>query len=196
MKENSMFQPIKASLAIFALLAVLTGILYPLLITAAAQTLFPWRAGGSLITSANGQTVGSALIGQPFGDPKYFWGRLSATPVQPYNASASGGSNYSVLNEVLLQQAVQRITALHDADPGNTLPIPVDLVTASASGLDPHISPAAAAYQIGRVARIRGLKEEELRVLIQQNTEQPFLRLFGEPRVNVLRLNIALDLLQ
>lgn len=191
-----MFQPIKASLVIFALLAVITGILYPLLVTAAAQGLFPWQANGSLITGANGRAAGSALIGQPFSDPKYFWGRLSATAGQPYNASTSGASNYSVLNDALLQQARQRTAALHAADPGNSLPIPVDLVTASASGLDPHISPAAAEYQIARVAHARGLSEVQVRMLVQQQIERPFLNLIGEPRVNVLRLNFALDLLQ
>ena len=191
-----MFQTIKPALVIFALLTILTGLLYPLLITGAAQVLFPRQANGSLITATDGSATGSALIGQPFSDPQYFWGRLSATAEKPYNAAASGGSNYSVLNEALLKQVRARIDALHAADPGNALPIPADLVTASASGLDPHISPAAAFYQAARVARARGLSEEKVRALVSQHIEAPALGVIGEPRVNVLQLNLALNSLQ
>jgi K+-transporting ATPase ATPase C chain len=191
-----MFQTIKPALVIFAFLTILTGLLYPLLITGAAQGLFPWQANGSVITSADGSATGSVLIGQPFSEPQYFWGRLSATAEKPYNAASSGGSNYSVLNHALQEQVQARIDALHAADPGNTLPVPVDLVTASASGLDPHISPAAAYYQVSRIARVRGLSEETIQALVQQHIEAPLLGIFGEPRVNVLILNLALDLLQ
>ncbi|TLM99531.1 potassium-transporting ATPase subunit KdpC, partial [bacterium] len=140
--------------------------------------------------------VASNLIGQPFSDPQYFWGRLSSTGGESYNASASGGSNYSVLNEALLKQVRERIDALHAVDPGNTLPIPVDLVTASASGLDPHISPSSAYYQISRIARLRNLPEEQVRTLVDNNIEEPFLGMIGQPRVNVLKLNLALESLQ
>ena len=191
-----MFQTIKPALVIFAFLTILTGLLYPLLITGVAQGLFPWQANGSVITSAEGSAMGSVLIGQSFSEPQYFWGRLSATAGKPYNAATSGGSNYSVLNNALQEQVQARIDALHAADPDNILPVPVDLVTASASGLDPHISPAAAYYQVSRIARVRGLSEETIQALIQQHTEAPFLGIFGEPRVNVLMLNLALDLLQ
>jgi potassium-transporting ATPase KdpC subunit len=191
-----MFQTIKPALVIFAFLTILTGLLYPLLITGAAQGLFPYQANGSMITAADGSATGSVLIGQSFSEPQYFWGRLSATAGKPYNAATSGGSNYSVLNNALQEQVQARIDALHAADPDNILPVPVDLVTASASGLDPHISPAAAYYQVSRIARVRGLSEETIQTLIQQNTEAPFLGIFGEPRVNVLMLNLALDLLQ
>lgn len=191
-----MFQAIRPVLVIFALLTILTGVLYPLLITGVAQLLFPWQANGSIITAADGRGNGSALIGQPFSDPKYFWGRLSVTAEKPYNAAASGGSNYSVLNEALKKQVQARIDALHAADPGNTFPIPVDLVTSSASGLDPQISPAAAYYQVSRIARARGLREEQVQALVQEHIDAPFLGVLGEPRVNVLLLNLALDSLQ
>lgn len=191
-----MFQTIKPAMVIFTLLTILVGLLYPLLVTGAAQVLFPRQANGSLITAADGSATGSVLIGQPFSDPQYFWGRLSATTEKPYNAAASGGSNYSVLNDALLKQAQARIDALHAADPGNTLPIPADLVTASASGLDPHISPAAAFYQAARVARARGLSEEKVRALVSQHIEAPALGVFGKSRVNVLQLNLALNSLQ
>lgn len=189
--------------AIVALLVLtaITGGLYPLLVTGIAQVVFPRQANGSLIV-ADGQVRGSALIGQPFDDPKYFWGRLSATGTFPYNAfnatnlTASSGSNLGPLNAALIGPAgaVQaRITALHAADPTNTTPIPVDLVTASASGLDPHISPAAAAYQVARVARARGISEEQVRQLVARHSEGRDLGMLGEPRVNVLQLNLALD---
>jgi len=191
-----MFQTIRPALVIFALLTILTGVLYPLLITGAAQVLFPWQANGSIVTAADGRGTGSALIGQTFSAPKYFWGRLSVTAEKPYNAAASGGSNYSVLNEALQEQVGARIDALHAADPGNALPIPVDLVTASASGLDPHISLAAAYYQVSRIAHERSLSEEQVWKLVEDHTESRFLNMFGEPRVNVLLLNLALDSLQ
>jgi K+-transporting ATPase ATPase C chain len=177
---------------------ILTGLVYPLVVTGIAQVVFPWQANGSLIVR-NGQPVGSALIGQPFNDPKYFWGRLSATSPAGYTAfngdklTGSSGSNYGPLNPALVADAQARIKALQEADPSNSAPIPVDLATASGSGLDPHISPAAAAYQIGRVARARGLSEETVRQMVAQHTEGRTLGLLGEPRVNVLALNLALD---
>jgi K+-transporting ATPase ATPase C chain len=191
-----MFQAIRPALVIFALLTILTGLVYPLLITGVAQVLFPWQANGSIVTAADGREIGSALIGQPFSDLKYFWGRLSVTAEKPYNAAASGGSNYSVLNEALKEQVQARIDALHAADPDNASPIPVDLVTASASGLDPHISPAAAYYQASRIARERSLSEEQVRLLVKKYTETRVMNIFGESRVNVLLLNLALDSLQ
>jgi K+-transporting ATPase ATPase C chain len=192
----SQLRPALVSLGIFTLL---TGLLYPLVVTGLAQVLFPGRANGSLIIGKNGQPVGSTLIGQPFDDPKYFWGRLSATGPAPYTAfnaeklTGSSGSNYGPLNPALLDAVQGRIKALQDADPGNTAPIPVDLVTASGSGLDPHISPAAAAYQVGRVARARGMSEAAVRQVVAQHTEGRTLGLLGEPRVNVLAVNLALD---
>lgn len=180
--------------ALLALLAltIITGVLYPLLVTVIAQVVFGRQANGSLIVE-NGQVVGSELIGQPFDQPQYFWGRLSATGLFPYNAGASSGSNYGPLNEKLLESAQDRIATLQAAQPDNTAPIPVDLVTASGSGLDPHISPAAAEYQVGRVARARGIREDQVRQLVQQYTEGPTFGILGEPRVNVLLLNRALD---
>jgi K+-transporting ATPase ATPase C chain len=162
-----------------------------LLITAIAQTVFPDQANGSLIRK-NGVVVGSRLIGQQFDDPKYFWGRPSAT-VPPYNASASGGSNLGPSNPKLKEAVLSRLQNLHQSDPDNRLPIPVDLVTTSASGLDPHISIAGAKYQVSRIARIRGIPEAELDQLIGQCTTGRFLGLLGEPVVNVLQLNLALD---
>jgi K+-transporting ATPase ATPase C chain len=167
-------------------------------VTGIAQVLFPWQANGSLIVQ-NGQPVGSALIGQPFDDPKYFWSRLSATAPAAYTAfnadklTGSSGSNYGPLHPALLAAVQVRVKALRDADPINTAPIPVDLVTASGSGLDPHISPAAAAYQVGRVARERGLSEDAVRQLVARHTEGRAFGLLGEPRVNVLQVNLALD---
>jgi K+-transporting ATPase ATPase C chain len=177
---------------VFALLAVITGVIYPYAITGVAQVVFPAQANGSLIYR-NGQPVGSALIGQPFDDPKYFWGRLSATGPFPYNAAASSGSNYGPLSSSLSDAVQSRIDALKAADPTNSQPIPVDLVTASGSGLDPHISPAAALYQAPRVARARSLSEDQVRALVAQFTEGRQLGILGEPRVNVLKLNLALD---
>jgi K+-transporting ATPase ATPase C chain len=191
----SQLRPALVSLGIFT---ILTGLIYPLVVTGIAQVIFPSQANGSLIVR-NGQPVGSELIGQPFDDPKYFWGRLSATSPAPYTAfngdklTGSSGSNYGPLNPALLEAVQARIKALQEADPDNKAPIPVDLVTASGSGLDPHMSPAAAAYQVGRVARARGLSEATVRQMVAQHTEGRTLGLLGEPRVNVLALNLALD---
>ena len=189
---------IKPAIIILALLTLITGVIYPLVITAIAQVAFPAQANGSLIVK-DGKAIGSELIGQQFDDPKYFWGRLSATSTYPYNAfnadalTASSGSNYGPLNPALTQTVQSRIDALKAADPGNTQPIPVDLVTSSGSGLDPHISPAAAEYQVARVARARGLDETVVRQLVTQHTQERDLGVLGEPRVNVLDLNLALD---
>jgi K+-transporting ATPase ATPase C chain len=185
---------LRPALVLFVLLTLLTGVVYPLAVTGAAQALFPAQAAGSLILR-DGQPVGSSLIGQNFTDPGHFWGRPSATGPMPYNASASGGSNQGPLNPALTDAVKGRIDALRAADPGNTSPVPVDLVTASASGLDPHISPAAARYQAARVARVRGLPLEQVEQLVAQHTETPWLGLLGEARVQVLRLNLALDAL-
>jgi K+-transporting ATPase ATPase C chain len=180
---------------------VITGVIYPLVVTGIAQVAFPAQANGSLIL-VDGQPVGSALIGQDFDAPEYFWGRLSATGTFAYNAfnaddlTGSSGSNYGSLNPALVEAAQARIDALRAADPGNAAPIPVDLVTASASGLDPHISPAAALYQVPRVARARGLSEDQVRALVEAHIEGRQLGFLGEPRVNVLRLNLALDALK
>lgn len=171
---------------------VLLGLVYPLAITGIAQVLFPTQANGSLIVE-NGHVVGSRLIGQPFSDPKYFWGRLSATSPFPYNAAASSGSNLGPTNQALIDQVKHRIDDLRKADPGNTAPIPVDLVTASGSGLDPDISPAAAQYQAARVARARRLPLETVQRLIKQHTAGRQIGILGEPRVNVLELNRTLD---
>jgi potassium-transporting ATPase KdpC subunit len=182
-------------LVLFVLLTVITGIVYPLVVTAVSQAVFSHQANGSLIEK-NGKPVGSALIGQQFDAPSYFWGRLSATTPNPYNAQNSGGSNLGPTNPALADEVKGRITALHDADPSNTAPIPVDLVTSSGSGLDPDITPAAAAYQAARVAKARGLSLDQVNGLVAQNTSGRQLGIFGEPRVNVLRLNLALDALK
>jgi potassium-transporting ATPase KdpC subunit len=187
-----MLKQLKPALIIFLSLTVLTGIIYPLTITGIAQVIFPHQANGSLITQ-NGQVVGSGLIGQQFDDPKYLWGRLSATGGHAYNASASGGSNLASTNPALLDAVQARLQALHNADPSNTQPVPVDLVTASGSGLDPDISPAAAQYQAPRIARLRGLSSDRVMALIAQHTQGRLLGFLGEPRVNVLELNLALD---
>jgi potassium-transporting ATPase KdpC subunit len=173
-------------------LTVLTGLLYPLAITGVAQVLFPRQANGSLIID-NGHIVGSRLIGQPFDDPKFFWGRPSATSPFPYNAASSSGSNLAPTNQALIGAVKERVKALREADPGNTAPVPVDLVTASGSGLDPHISVAAAAYQIPRVARVRKLSIEAVRDLVRRHTEGRQFGILGEPRVTVLELNRALE---
>jgi K+-transporting ATPase ATPase C chain len=173
---------------------LLTGVIYPLLTTAVAQTIFPHQANGSLIEQ-EGVIVGSELIGQPFTDPAYFWGRPSLTQPYPYNAAASAGSTLAPSNPALTEEVAARIAALETADPANTLPIPVDLVTASASGLDPHISLAAAEYQVERVARVRGVDTAVVRQLVNQYTEGRTVGVLGEPRVNVLHLNLALDAL-
>jgi len=185
---------LRTAIVMLAGLTVLTGLLYPLAVTGIAQVLFPAQAGGSLVVHG-GKAVGSSLIGQPFDDPKYFWGRLSATSPSPYNAAASSGSNQGPLSEALHDAVQGRVAALRHADPGQSDSIPVDLVTASGSGLDPHISPAAAYYQVGRVARSRGLNEEGVRALIAAHVEGRQLGFLGEPRVNVLQLNLALDAL-
>ncbi|MBN2581301.1 MAG: potassium-transporting ATPase subunit KdpC [Pirellulales bacterium] len=185
-------QIIKPALLLFLVLTLVTGVIYPLVVTGLAQAVFPAQANGSLI-DRDGQVIGSALIGQPFDDPKYFWSRPSATKPFPYNAASSSGSNLGPTNPELTETIRKRITALRAADPGNTSPIPVDLVTASASGLDPHISPAAAEYQAARVARLRGLTEKTVRKLIARHTEGRTFELLGEPRVNVLELNLELD---
>ncbi len=190
---NSLFNTLlRPALVLLACLSALTGLLYPAAVTGAAQALFPWQAQGSLL-ERGGQTVGSTLIGQPFSDPRNFWSRSSATAPMPYNGSASGGSNLGPLNPALADAVKERVKALRDADPGNTAPVPVDLVTASASGLDPHISPAAARYQAARVARLRELPETTVQALIDRYTEAPLWGLLGEPRVNVLELNLALN---
>jgi K+-transporting ATPase ATPase C chain len=183
---------VRPVLVVFALLSALTGLIYPMAVTGAAKAVFPSQAAGSLIV-LDGTTVGSRLIGQNFSDPKHFWGRPSATAPQPYNATASGGSNQGPLNPALTDAVKARVEALRAADPGNTAPVPVDLVTASASGLDPDISPAAAKYQAARVARVRGVPIEQVNALIASNTQAPLFGLLGESRVNVLSLNVALD---
>jgi K+-transporting ATPase ATPase C chain len=187
MKEH-----LRASLLLLMALTVLTGLVYPVAVTGIAQVLFSDAANGSLIYR-NGKAQGSRLIGQPFADAQYFWGRLSATVPFPYNAAASSGSNLAPTNRALVDNARARIDALRRADPLNAAPVPVDLVTASGSGLDPHISPAAAAYQVGRVARARGLNEAQVLRAVEQNTESRTLGVIGEARVNVLRLNLDLD---
>jgi K+-transporting ATPase ATPase C chain len=183
---------VRPALVLLGLFTLLTGLVYPGLVTAAAQVLFPSQANGSLLEQ-QGKVQGSRLIGQPFSSPQYFWSRPSATAPTPYNAAASSGSNQGPLNPALVDAVKQRVQALHDADPGNTLPVPVDLVTASGSGLDPHISPAAALYQAGRVAKVRGLELGRVKQLIAKHTEGRTLGLMGEPRVNVLELNLDLD---
>jgi len=183
---------VRPALVLFALLGALTGLVYPLAVTGAAKALFPSQAAGSLVVQG-GTAVGSSLIGQNFSDPKHFWGRPSATAPQPYNASASGGSNLGPLNPALADAVKARVEALRAADPGNTAPVPVDLVTASASGLDPDISPAAARYQAARVARVRGVPVEQINALIEKNTQSALWGVLGEARVNVLALNLALD---
>jgi len=177
---------------LLALLTVVTGGLYPLVVTGLAQGVFPHQANGSLIEK-DSKVVGSELVGQPFSAPKYFWSRPSATGPVPYNAGASSGSNQGPLNPALEEAVKARIQALQDADPGNTAPVPVDLVTASGSGLDPHISPAAAEYQVGRVARARSLDAAAVRALVAKHTESRAFGVMGETRINVLRLNLALD---
>lgn len=183
---------IRPAVTLFILLSLITGLVYPLLVTGIGQVLFPQQAAGSLIEQ-DGKPVGSRLIGQHFTDPKYFWGRPSATSPYPYNAAASSGSNLGPLNPALTAAVKSRVAALRAADPGNTQPVPVELVTASASGLDPHISPAAAAYQVARVARTRGLPIETVRDAVAQQTEARQWHMLGEARVNVLELNRTLD---
>jgi len=183
---------LRPAASLFVALTVVTGIVYPLVVTGIAKVGFPEAANGSLIVK-DGKPVGSRLIGQNFSDPKYFWGRPSATSPQPYNASASSGSNQGPLNPALTEAVKGRIEALKAADPENTGTIPTDLVTASASGLDPHISPAAADYQIERVAKARQIDPTKVKAMVEKNTEGRQWGVFGEPRVNVLELNITLD---
>lgn len=181
----------RPAFTVFAVLSLLTGLLYPLAVTGLAQALFPHAANGSLV-QRNGQVVGSELIGQSFSQPGHFWGRPSATAPMGHNAAASGGSNLGPLNPALAEAVKARVEALRAADPGNMAHVPVDLVTASASGLDPHISRAAADYQVARVARARGLARERVQELVNAHTEGQRLGFLGEPRVNVLLLNLAL----
>jgi K+-transporting ATPase ATPase C chain len=186
-----MWKQLRPAVVILLLMTLLTGVLYPLVVTGVAQGVFSRKANGSLI-ERNGKTVGSELIGQPVDDPKYFWGRLSATN-PPYNAGASGGSNYGPMNSSLTDAARARLDALHKADPNNTAPVPVDLVTSSGSGLDPDISVAAALYQAPRVARVRGLDETKVRDLVLRHVEEWQFGVLGEKRVNVPKLNLSLD---
>lgn len=188
---TSLFRP---ALVLFVVLSLVTGLAYPLAVTGLAQVLFPDQANGSLV-KAKGVVVGSALIGQPFSQPGHFWSRPSATAPDPYNAAASSGSNLGPSNPALAEAVATRISALRAADPGNHSAVPVDLVTASASGLDPHISRAAADYQVNRVARALGLPPQRVQALVAEHTEGTLLGLLGEPSVNVLRLNLALDAL-
>jgi K+-transporting ATPase ATPase C chain len=185
-------KPLRVALVLFLILTLITGVAYPLVVTGICAALMPERAGGSLVMR-DGRAVGSGLLGQPFSDPAYFWGRPSATGPHPYNGAASSGSNLSPTNPALISAIGDRVRALREADPGNAAPVPVDLVTASGSGLDPHISPAAALYQVVRVARARGLTGERVRALVASHTEKRTFGILGEPRVNVLALNLALD---
>jgi K+-transporting ATPase ATPase C chain len=192
-----MLAQLRAAIVSLLALTVITGFAYPLLVTGIAQAAFPHQANGSIIEK-DGKAVGSSLVGQPFDDPRYFWGRISATAdsngkALAYNGAASTGSNLGPTNPALVDEVKGRIDALHAVDPGNSQPIPIDLVTSSGSGLDPDVSPAAAAYQVPRVARARGLDEASVRQLVQAHTEDRQLGFLGEPRVNVLELNFALD---
>ena len=182
---------LRPALTLFVTLSLVTGLVYPLAVTGMAQLVFPDRADGSLI-ARDGKVIGSDLIGQSFNDPRHFWGRPSATSPMPYNAISSSGSNLGPSSPALADAVKARIAALRAVDPGNTTPVPVDLVTASASGLDPHISRAAADFQAARVARMRSLPVARVQELIEQHTEAPWLGFIGEPRVHVLRLNLAL----
>ena len=187
-----MFKQFRIALVSTIAITIIYGLGYPFAFTGMAQLLFPKQANGSLIYQ-NGKAVGSHLIGQPFDDPKYFWSRLSATSPVPYNAASSSGSNLGPTNPALLKAIQDRVDALHKADPDNKEPIPVDLATASGSGLDPHISPAAAQYQVKRIAKLRNVQESTVQDMIQRHTEGRWLGLIGEPAVNVLELNLELD---
>jgi potassium-transporting ATPase KdpC subunit len=187
-----MFAQLRPAVVLLVLLTIITGGIYPLLVTGVAQAVFSGAANGSMI-ERDGKAVGSKLIGQPFAAPKYFWSRASGTSPYPFNASSSGGTNLGPTNQALADAVAARIKALRDADPGNSAAVPVDLVTASGSGLDPHISPAAAEYQVGRVARARNLDPQRVRDLVARHTEDRQWMVFGEPRVNVLELDLALD---
>lgn len=190
-----MMRELRPALVVFGLLTLVTGVLYPGVVTVVASVAFPEQATGSELRR-DGRVVGSRLLGQSFPDPKYFWSRPSATTPQPYNSAGSTGSNLAVANPALLQAVRDRVAALRAADPGNGRAVPVDLVTASGSGLDPHISPAAAQYQVVRVARARGWQEAKVRALVDRSVEGRTLGVLGEPRVNVLQLNLALDKLR
>jgi K+-transporting ATPase ATPase C chain len=187
-----MLSQLRPALVILALMTFFTGVAYPVVVTGIAQAVFPSQAQGSLIVK-DGKVIGSTLIGQPFDDPKYFWSRPSATSPFADNAGSSSGSNLSPTNPDLVKAVQGRVDALRAADPGNTAPVPVDLVTASASGLDPHVSPAAALYQVPRVAKARKLTPEAVLALVERHTEGRFLGFLGEPRVNVLALNLDLE---
>lgn len=187
-----MIAQLRPALVTFLFLTLITGVAYPLAMTGIGQAVFPDQSNGSILQK-NGAAVGSALIGQPFDDPKYFFGRPSATSPVGYNGGASSGSNLGPTNPALIQAVKDRVEALKKLDPSNDAPVPIDLVTASASGLDPHITPAAAYYQVARIARVRKIDPEELRALVTSHLERRTLGLVGEPRVNVLRLNLALD---
>jgi K+-transporting ATPase ATPase C chain len=189
-----MLKMLRQGLLVLVALTVITGMIYPLAVTGIARGVFPQEAGGSLIVQ-NGTAIGSTLIGQLFTDSKYFWSRPSATAPEPYNGAASSGSNLGPTNPALLKAVQARIAALRAADPGNAQPVPVDLVTASGSGLDPDISPAAAEYQVNRVAKARGLTVDAVRALVAEHTEGRQWGVLGEPRVNVVALNLALDAL-
>src|SRR5206468_4698126 len=189
---QTMLAQLRPAVMVLVLLTLVTGVAYPLVVTGIAQAVFPFQAQGSLIVK-EGKVVGSALIGQPFDDPKYFWSRPSATSPFADNAAASSGSNLSPTNPDLIKAVQGRVEALRAADPGNTAPVPVDLVTASGSGLDPHISPAAALYQVARIARLRNLDAQVVQQVVGEHVEERLLGLLGEPRVNVLRLNLDLD---
>jgi K+-transporting ATPase ATPase C chain len=192
LKEAIMISALRPALVLFAVLTVLTGVAYPLVVTGIGQAAFPEQAAGSLILR-DGKPVGSSLIGQNFSDAKYIWGRPSATGPYPYNALASSGSNQGPLNPALAEAVKARIEALRAADPGHAAQVPIDLVTASASGLDPHISVAAAQYQAARVAKARSLTLPQVEQWIEKHTEGRLFGFLGEPRVNVLKLNLALD---
>jgi potassium-transporting ATPase KdpC subunit len=194
-RHSTLRASLRGAVVLLLLLTLITGFIYPLIVTGIAQLLFPARAAGSILTR-NGHAVGSSLIGQSFSDPGHFWGRPSATTPQPYNGSGSSGSNLGPLNPALVDAVKARVAALRAADPDNHARIPVDLVTASGSGLDPELSVAAADYQAARVARVRGLPEARVRALIAAHTEGRLLGVLGEPRVNVLELNLALDALK
>ncbi len=190
-----MFTALRPAVVLFVILSAVTGLVYPLLVTGIGRAAFPYQAAGSLI-ERDGKVVGSALLGQPFADPGHFWSRPSATSPMPYNAAASSGSNLGPLNPALVDAVRDRVAALRAADPANTAHVPVDLVTTSASGLDPDISLAAAHYQAARVARARGVPESQVKALIAAQAVEPIAGFLGEPRVNVLRLNLALDTLK
>jgi potassium-transporting ATPase KdpC subunit len=187
-----MFGQLLPAVRMLVVLSILCGIVYPYLVTGIAQLAFPGAANGSLIMD-KGKAVGSSLVGQPFDDPQHFWSRPSATSPQPYNAAASSGSNQGPRNPALADAVIGRIKVLRDADPDNKAPVPVDLVTASGSGLDPDISVAAADYQINRVAKARGISEDKVRALVAENKNGRTFGILGEPRVNVLKLNLSLD---